>query len=528
MPKEISHGTDVKKELLEGICQLGDTVSPALGPKGRNTVLTGKGTPLISSSGFSTAQKLKLENSFGAVGADLMRQVSEKVSETVGDGAATAIVLAQRMIQEGFRMTAAGADPMEMRKGMQGAAQLAAAALKKIAVPVTRSVEIARIAAVAAGDARMGDLIAEAMERVTGDGVITVEESDYGELSLDVTEGMQFDRGYLLPEMATDPEGMAAELDHPYILITDEKIDTVRPILPLLGEVSRSGRPLLILAESVEGEALGTLMVNRERGILNAVAVHPPAYGQGRRAQMEDIALLTGATYFTRENGCFLQDATLQSLGGAASVRVTRNSTVITGGEGSREAIAGRIHSLRTMIRKSEYDFDRRRMEERLARLSGGAAVLRVGAATKTEAAEKKLRAESALHAAKAAGEEGIVPGGGAAYLHIIPAVAAYCRTLTGDRKMGAEIVLRALEEPARRIAANAGMDPDAAAARIRELGPGAGLDVMRGQYGDMMEAGIVDAAKVARVAVQSAASAASVLLTVEAGVREQEHVCTL
>ena len=431
MPKEIAFGMDIKRQLMHGIHQVGDTVGPTLGPKGRNVVLPGDEKPLITGSGFSTARKIELEDSFENVGASLLCQISEKINETVGDGTTTATVMAQRMIQEGMRMIAAGSNPIEIKKGMQSAAQLAVAALRKITIPISDRQMVTRIATVASGDIRIGEMIGEAMERVSADGMIVVEESAYGEISLDVTDGMRFDRGYILQEMATDQDGITAELDHPYILVTDEKIDTIQPILPLLSEVSKRGRPLLIFAENVEGDALGTLIANKVRGILNTVAVHPPAYGQGRRAQMEDIAIFTGATYLTRETGCPLQKATIQSLGAAMSAKVTRSTTVITGGEGNRDKIAGRIQSLQTLIRKSEYDFDRRQLEERLAKLSGGVAVLRVGAASKMETAEKKLRSENALHAAKAAVEEGVVPGGGAAYVHIIPAVEAYCSTLS-------------------------------------------------------------------------------------------------
>jgi chaperonin GroEL len=520
MPKEIVNGEDFRRRIQSGVEKLANAVEITLGPRGRNVVIqSSSGSPLLTNNGATIAKEIELEDPVENMGTQLIKEVALKTKDMAGDGTAIATVLAKYIIREGFKNIASGANPVELKKGIQGATQLAVAAIRKLAKPVETRKAIAQVATTSAEDTAIGDLIAKAMEKVGMDGVITVDESESRDTILNVSEGMQLEVGYLSPVMVTDKEKMVAELEDPYILITDRKIADPQELVPLLDQVAKQGRPLLIIAEAVEGGALGMLVINKMNGVLNAVAIYPPAYGDGRRARMEDLAILSGATFLTQDMGYLLQETTLDMLGSAASVRVERKKTVIIGGAGDKKELATRIQYLRMMFEKAEYDFDRKQLEERLAKLDKGVAIIKVGAATEIEMKEKKLRIENAVHTAKAAVAEGIVPGGGVVFINIIPAIKAYVETLSGDMKTGATIILKALVEPARQIAENAGMEGSSVIAEIRRCPAGFGFNVMTGEYTNMLEAGVVDSARVVRLALQSAASLSAALLTVEAGV---------
>jgi len=525
MPKEIVYSEDVRRKMQSGADQLANAVKVTFGPTGRSAVIQRPGvSPLVTNDGATIAKEMELEAPFEDMGARIIKEAASRTRDAAGDGTTATTVLAQYIIREGIKNIASGANPMELKKGIQGATQLAAAAIKKLARPVETREAIAHVAAVSAEDHAIGEMIAKAMEKAGPDGVVTVDESRTMDTTMSVTEGMQYEKGYLSPEMVTDKGKMTAELNNPYILITDRKISNPQELVPLLEQIAAQGRSLLIVAEAVEGEALGMLVMNKLRGVLNAVAVHPPAYGDGRRARMEDLAILTGSTFITEDTGRALRDTTVDLLGGAASVRVEKNSTVIAGGAGGKEAVAARIGYLRMLIEKAEYEFDKNQLKERLAKLASGVAVIKVGAATETEMKEKKRRIENALNAAKAAAEEGIVPGGGAAYIKIIPAIRSYAGTLSGDRKTGAAIILKALEQPARQIAENAGMEGGAVIAELMRRPAGVGFNTATGEYANMMEAGILDSAKATRLALQNAASVSAMLLTAEAGVTDAKQ----
>lgn len=518
MAVEIVYHEDAKRQMLTGVDCLADVIKATLGPKGRTAVVQSAGVPLMTSSAAAIVKDFALEDPVENMGAQMICEAVSKTEDAVGGGAATAAVLTQYIVREGFRNIAAGANPAELKKGIQGAAQLAAAAVKKLSKPAGR-VQMAHAAAVSSGDPAIGELVAEAVERAGRDGAVTVEESGGREASLHAEEGIQFERGLLSPHMITDRERMVAELEDPYILVTDQKITSALDLLFLLEQVAAQGRSLLIIADGVEGEALGMLVVNAQSGTLRVAAVMAPAYGDGRRAMLEDIAVFTGGEFISPELGYALREATVEQLGSAASVKIDRRSTVITGGRGRKEPMAERVQSLRAMLEKTEYDFDRQRLEERLAKLTGGAVSIRVGAATEPELKEKKRQIEAALRIARAAQAEGVVPGGGVGLLNTAPAVRAYAETLSGDRKTGAKIILGALEVPLRQIAENAGLDGGAVLGELKRLPQGTGFDVMTGQYGMMEEAGIVDAARAVRFALLHAASVSAVLLTAEAGV---------
>lgn len=519
MSVEITFREDARRKLMAGMEQLAGVIAAALGPTGRSAVVQTAAGPLITSSPAAIAKDFALEDPMENMGAQLIREAVAKTEDLVGGGAASSAVLTRCMVREGFRNIAAGANPVELRKGLQGAAQAASAAIKRIAKPADTRAVVADAASVSAGDPAIGALVAEALERVGRDGAVTVEESGGRDAVLHVEEGVQFERGLLSPHMATDRERMTAELKNPYILVTDKKITSVQDLLPILEQVREQSRSLLIIADSVEGEALGILAVNVRNGTLRAAAVAAPAYGDGRRARLEDLAVLTGGELISEELGRSLQDVTTNMLGTAAFVRVDRKTTVITGGGGNREAVAEWAAGLRARLSNTNYDFDRRQLEERLSKITGGAAAIRVGAATEVELKEKKRHIEAALRIARAARAEGVVPGGGAALVNIAPTVRACADALSGDRRTGAMIVLGALEAPARQIAENSGFDPGAALAEIRRRGAGTGLDVRTGEYADMLAAGIADPARAVRFALLHAASTAAVLLTSEAGV---------
>ncbi len=517
MAKEIKYGADARKALEAGVNQLADTVRVTLGPKGRNVVLDKSyGAPLITNDGVTIAKEIELEDSFENMGAQLVKEVATKTNDVAGDGTTTATVLAQAMINEGMKNLAAGANPIIMRKGMKKATECAVAAIAEMSQKVNGKNHIARVAAISAGDEEVGQLVADAMEKVTGDGVITIEESKTMQTELDLVEGMQFDRGYISAYMATDMDKMEATLENPLILITDKKISNIQEILPLLEQIVQSGQKLLIIAEDVEGEALTTLIVNKLRGTFNVVAVKAPGYGDRRKAMLEDIAILTGGTVISSELGYELKDATLDMLGHAKSVKVQKENTVIVDGEGDKEAIKARISQIKKQIEETTSDFDREKLQERLAKLSGGVAVIRVGAATEAEMKEAKLRLEDALAATRAAVEEGIICGGGSAYIHASKKVAELASGLEGDEKTGAHIVLKALEAPLHTIAENAGLEGSVIINKVQESKVGVGFDVLREEYVDMVEAGILDPAKVTRSALQNATSVASTMLTTE------------
>ena len=517
MAKEIKYGAEARKALESGVNQLADTVRVTLGPKGRNVVLDKSfGAPLITNDGVTIAKEIELADAFENMGAQLVKEVATKTNDVAGDGTTTATVLAQAMINEGMKNLAAGANPIVLRKGMKKATDCAVEAIAKMSSKVNGKEHIARVAAISASDDEVGQLVADAMERVSGDGVITIEESKTMLTELDVVEGMQFDRGYISAYMATDVDKMEAVLDNPYILITDKKITNIQEILPVLEQIVQSGAKLLIIAEDVEGEALTTLIVNKLRGTFSVVAVKAPGYGERRKAMLEDIATLTGGMVISSELGYELKDATLAMLGRAKSVKVQKENTVIVDGEGDKAAIAARIAQVKKQIEETTSDFDREKLQERLAKLAGGVAVIRVGAATETEMKEAKLRLEDALAATKAAVEEGIIAGGGSAYIHASKEVAKLAATLEGDEKTGAKIVLKALEAPLYHIAANAGLEGSVIINKVRESEVGVGFDAYKEEYVDMVSAGILDPAKVTRSALQNATSVASTLLTTE------------
>jgi chaperonin GroEL len=521
MPTEIVRSEEMRRKILSGADRLVDAMKGTLGPRGRNAVLERPHlAPLVTNDGATIAKDFALQGRFENMGVQLIKEVAAKTSAAAGDGTTTAMVLARFIIHEGFRSIAAGANPVELKKGVQGAAQLTAAALKRMAAPVETREVIAQVAGIAAGDAQIGGMIAEALDKLGPDGVVTVDEGG-ADTVLEMKVGMQLERGYVSAAMTTDPEKTVAELAEPYILITDRKLTSPHELVPLLEQVVASGKPLLIVAEAVESQVLGLLAANMKSGLLKAVVIHPPAYGDGRRARMEDLALFTGGTFLSEDLGYRVQDAKLEMLGRAASVRVERNNTVVLGGAGDKAAVADRIAWLRTLIDKAEYEFDRKQLEERLAKLSAGVAVIKVGATTVVEMQEKKQRVEDALRAARSAVAEGIVPGGGAAFITAIPAVRAFANTLSGDMRIGAGIVLRALTEPARQIAENAGMDGSTVVAEILRRPAGTGLDVATGEYVNMFDAGILDSAKVIRLALLNAASLSAILLTTEVAVSD-------
>ena len=517
MAKEIKYGAEARAALEAGVNQLADTVRVTLGPKGRNVVLDKSfGAPLITNDGVTIAKEIELEDAFENMGAQLVKEVATKTNDVAGDGTTTATVLAQAMVNAGMKNLAAGANPIILRKGMKKATACAVETIGKMSQKVNGKEHIARVAAISAGDEAVGQLVADAMEKVSNNGVITIEESKTMQTELDLVEGMQFDRGYISAYMATDMDKMEAVLDNPYILITDKKISNIQEILPLLEQIVQSGAKLLIIAEDVEGEALTTLIVNKLRGTFNVVAVKAPGYGDRRKAMLEDIAILTGGNGISSGVGSQLKDTTMDMLGRAKSVKVQKENTVIVDGEGDKEALQSRIAQIKKQIEETTSDFDREKLQERLAKLSGGVAVIRVGAATETEMKEAKLRLEDALAATRAAVEEGIICGGGSAYIHASKEVAKLAATLEGDEKTGAGIVLKALEAPLYHIAANAGLEGSVIINKVRESEVGVGFDALKEEYVDMVSAGILDPAKVTRSALQNATSVASTLLTTE------------
>ena len=517
MAKEIKFGADARAALEAGVDKLADTVKVTLGPKGRNVVLDKSfGAPLITNDGVTIAKDIELEDGFENMGAQLVKEVATKTNAVAGDGTTTATVLAQAMVNEGMKNLAAGANPIILRKGMKKACDCAVESIASMSSKVTGKDQIARVAAISAGDDSVGEMVADAMEKVSNDGVITIEESKTMHTELDLVEGMQFDRGYVSAYMCTDMDKMEANLDNPYILITDKKISNIQEILPLLEEIVQSGAKLLIIAEDVEGEALTTLVINRLRGTFNVVAVKAPGYGDRRKAMLEDIAILTGGTVISDEVGLDLKETTLDQLGRAKSVKVQKENTVIVDGAGDQDAISARIAQIKAQIEETTSDFDREKLQERLAKLAGGVAVVRVGAATETEMQEAKLRMEDALAATRAAVEEGIISGGGSAYIHASKEVAKLAAGLEGDEKTGANIILKALEAPLFTIAYNAGLEGAVIINKVRESEPGVGFNALTEEYVDMVQAGIVDPAKVTRSALQNATSVASTLLTTE------------
>ena len=526
MSKMIVYGEEARKKLQSGIDQLADTVKVTLGPKGRNVVLGKKyGAPLITNDGVTIAKEVELEDPFENMGAQLIREVATKTNDVAGDGTTTATLLAQAMIREGLKNLAAGANPIVMKKGMAKAVDAAVAAIRQQSQKVSGTDDIARVGTVSSGDAFIGKLIAEAMEKVSADGVITIEESKTAETYSEVVEGMMFNNGYITPYMVTDTEKMEAVIDDAYILITDKKISVISDILPLLEQLVQAGKKLFIIAEDVEGEALSTLIVNRLRGTLNVVCVKAPGFGDRRKEMLQDIAILTGGQVISEELGLTLKDATVDMLGRARQVKVTKENTIIVDGMGDKQAIADRVAQIRAQISNttSEYDYDREKLQERLAKMAGGVAVIKVGAATETEMKEKKLRIEDALNATKAAVEEGIVAGGGTIFVNIIPAVTALLADVEGDEKTGVQIVAKALEEPIRQIAANAGLDGSVILEKVRTSGKnGYGFDAYKEEYCDMIASGIVDPAKVTRSALENAASVSGMVLTTESLVADK------
>ena len=521
MAKELYYGEDSRRKLLAGVDKLADTVKITLGPKGRNVLIEKSfGSPLITNDGVSIAREIELEDQVENMGAQLVKEVATKTNDVAGDGTTTATLLAQSIIREGFKNVTAGANPMVLKKGIAGAVDAAVDYLKSTAKPVDDKDSIAQVASVSANDAEIGQLIAEAMEKVGKDGVITVEESKTLGTSLDVVEGMQFDRGYLSPYMANN-EKMEAVMNKPYILLTDKKISSIQDIIPLLESIMKAGRSLLIVAEDVDGEALATLVLNKLRGTLDVVAVKAPGFGDRRKAMMEDIAILTGGVVISEELGYELREATMDMLGQAETVKVNKDNTVIVGGAGRKEELEARVAQIKASIEETSSDFDREKLQERLAKLSGGVAVINAGAASETELKEKKLRLEDALNATKAAVEEGIVAGGGVSLIRAIAAVREYADRQDGDMKTGAKIVERSLEEPVRQIAANAGFDGAVIVAEVKKAEGNVGFNAANEQYEDMIKAGIVDPVKVTRSALQNAASVAGMLLTTEAGITQ-------
>ena len=517
MAQEIKYGSEARAALERGVNQLADTVKVTLGPKGRNVVLDKSfGAPLITNDGVTIAKEIELEDGFENMGAQLIREVAAKTNDVAGDGTTTATVLAQAMVHEGMKNLEAGANPIVLRKGMKKATDKAVEAIREMSSKVNGKEQIARVAAVSSGDDEVGQMVADAMEKVSNDGVITIEESKTMQTELDLVEGMQFDRGYISAYMATDMEKMEAVLDDPYILITDKKISNIQEILPVLEQIVQSGARLLIIAEDIEGEALTTLIVNKLRGTFNVVAVKAPGYGDRRKEMLQDIAILTGGQVISEELGFDLKETTMDQLGRAKSVKVQKENTVIVDGCGDKNAIADRVGQIKKAIEETTSDFDREKLQERLAKLAGGVAVIRVGAATETEMKEAKLRMEDALNATKAAVEEGIIGGGGSAYIHVSKKVKEFAETLEGDEKTGAKIILKALEAPLAQIAKNAGLEGAVIVNKVRESEVGTGFDAYNETYVDMVEKGILDPAKVTRSALQNATSVASTLLTTE------------
>ena len=517
MAKEIRFGAEARAALERGVNQLADTVRVTLGPKGRNVVLAKPyGAPLITNDGVTIAKEIELEDGFENMGAQLIREVASKTNDVAGDGTTTATVLAQAMVNAGMKNLAAGANPIVLRKGMKKATDKAVEAIASMSKPVEGKEQIAKVAAVSSGDEEVGKLVADAMEKVSKDGVITIEESKTMKTELDLVEGMQFDRGYISAYMATDMDKMEATLDNPYILITDKKISNIQELLPLLEQIVQSGSKLLIIAEDIEGEALTTLIVNKLRGTFSVAAVKAPGYGDRRKEMLQDIAILTGGQVISDELGLDLKEATLEQLGRAKSVKVQKESTVIVDGEGDKEAIKARVNQIKGQIEETTSEFDREKLQERLAKLAGGVAVVRVGAATETEMKEAKLRMEDALAATKAAVEEGIIAGGGSAYIHTTKVLQELVDTLEGDEKTGAQIIMKALEAPLFHIAANAGLEGSVIINKVKESKVGIGFDAYKEEYVDMVKAGILDPAKVTRSALQNATSVASTLLTTE------------
>ena len=522
MAKEIKYGAEARKALEAGVDKLADTVRVTIGPKGRNVVLDKSyGAPLITNDGVTIAKEIELEDSFENMGAQLVKEVATKTNDVAGDGTTTATVLAQAMIKEGMKNLAAGANPIVLRKGMKKATDVAVDSIVSMSEKVSGKEQIAKVAAISAGDESVGNMVADAMEKVSNDGVITIEESKTMQTELDLVEGMQFDRGYISAYMATDMDKMEAVLDDPYILITDKKISNIQEILPLLEQIVQSGSRLLIIAEDVEGEALTTLILNKLRGTFNVVAVKAPGYGDRRKEMLQDIAILTGGQVISEEVGLELKDATMDQLGRAKSVKVQKETTVIVDGEGDKEAIAARVSQIRGQIEETTSEFDKEKLQERLAKLAGSVAVIRVGAATETEMKESKLRMEDALNATRAAVEEGIIAGGGSAYIHASKEVAKLVDSLDGDEKTGAKVVLKALEAPLFHISANAGLEGSVIINKVREADPGFGFDAYNETYVNMVEAGILDPVKVTRSALQNACSVASTLLTTESVVAD-------
>lgn len=522
MAKDLFYGEESRRKLLAGVDKLADTVKITLGPKGRNVLIEKSyGSPLITNDGVSIAKEVELEDQVENMGAQLVKEVATKTNDVAGDGTTTATLLTQAIVREGFKNVTAGANPMVLKRGIDGAVEAAVDYLKNSAKKVDDKESIAQVASVSAGDQEIGRLISEAMDKVGKDGVITVEESKSLGTTLDVVEGMQFDRGYLSPYMAANSEKMEAVLDHPYILLTDKKISNIQEIVPLLEDIMKSGSKLLIVADDVEGEALATLVVNKLRGTLDVVAVKAPGFGDRRKAMMEDIAILTGGTVISEELGYELKETTIDMLGRAETVKVNKDHTVIVNGNGSRTEIKERIDSIRAEAEETTSDFDREKLQERLAKLAGGVAVINAGAATETELKDKKLRLEDALNATRAAVEEGIVSGGGVALIGAIPAVTEYADSLEGDMRTGAKIVERALEEPVRQIAENAGFEGSVVVSKVKESPEGVGFNAANDEYVNMIDAGIVDPVKVTRSALQNAASVSGMLLTTEAGITE-------
>ena len=517
MAKELKYGTEARAALEAGVDKLANTVRVTIGPKGRNVVLDKSfGVPLITNDGVTIAKEIELEDAFENMGAQLVKEVATKTNDVAGDGTTTATVLAQAMIKEGMKNLEAGANPIILRRGMKKATDTAVEAIVSMSQKVSGKDQIAKVAAISAGDEEVGNLVADAMEKVSNDGVITIEESKTMQTELDLVEGMQFDRGYISAYMATDMDKMEAVLDDPYVLITDKKISNIQEILPVLEQIVQSGARLLIIAEDIEGEALTTLIVNKLRGTFNVVAVKAPGYGDRRKAMLEDIAILTGGQVISEELGLELKDTTLDMLGRAKSIKVQKENTVIVDGEGDKAAIEARISQIRAQIEETTSEFDKEKLQERLAKLAGGVAVIRVGAATETEMKESKLRMEDALNATRAAVEEGIIAGGGSAYIHASKEVAKLADTLEGDERTGAKVILKALEAPLYYIAANAGLEGAVIINKVKESEPGMGFDAAKENYVNMVEAGILDPVKVTRSALQNATSVASTLLTTE------------
>ena len=522
MAKEIKYGAEARKALEAGVNQLADTVRVTLGPKGRNVVLAKSyGSPLITNDGVTIAKDIELEDAFENMGAQIVKEVATKTNDVAGDGTTTATVLAQAMINEGMKNLAAGANPIILRKGMKKACDKAVEAISEMSQTINGKEQIARVASISAGDDEVGQMVADAMEKVSNDGVITIEESKSMKTELDLVEGMQFDRGYISAYMSTDMEKMVAELDNPYILITDKKITNIQDILPVLEQIVQGGQKLLIIAEDVEGEALTTLIVNKLRGTFQVVAVKAPGYGDRRKEMLQDIAILTNGKVISEELGYDLKDTTLDDLGRAKSVKVTKENTVIVDGFGTKEDIQGRVNVIKAQLEETTSEFDKEKLQERLAKLAGGVAVIRVGAATETEMKEAKLRMEDALNATRSDVEEGIIAGGGSAYIHAAKKVAELVADLEGDEKTGAKVVLKAMEAPLFHISANAGLEGSVIINKIKESQPGIGFDAYNEKYVDMIEAGIIDPVKVTRSALQNATSVASTLLTTESVVAD-------